>query len=429
MCDQRFSAMRVRWIVLLSLLGSISCVTRASAQKNDQFDERLENSRYSLTIDNGQLVGTGAPVLTKALGQAHFVLVGEDHGIAQIPELWKAICRVAVPAGFHTMVIETGALAAAELGKWIRQPKAETYVASFEKEHPDSIAFYNFKQEFEMLQDCADRAPSADFHLWGIDQEFLGSAGWILELILQTHPGPQSRAAIEELLKKSNSARAKAEQTGSPADLYLLAANDDDLSNAASALKKDGSAEAQALFGRLVQSHEIYAEYMHGSNYVSNRTRAQLMKRSFAAGFEEASKERSGPPKVLVKLGGNHLYRGRNPLHSSEIGDYIAEIAEGGGMQSLHILVLGVKGSQLHYAKVGSPYEPGTFDLTNESSYAFMKPMFDLLLAKSWTMYDLRPLRDGFDSLGSTGEDMERLVFGYDILVLIPETSPSAQIR
>ena len=192
MCQRRFSAIRVPWALPFLLLGSLSWVTGVAAQNNDSFNQRLESSRYSLTIDNGYLAGTGASILTGALEQAQFVLVGEDHGIAEIPEFWGSICRTAVPAGFHTMAIETGPLAAAQLQEWIRQPDAETRVARFEKEHPDSIAFYNFKQELEMLQHCADHAPSADFHLWGLDQEFLGSAGWILEQVLQTHPGPQS---------------------------------------------------------------------------------------------------------------------------------------------------------------------------------------------------------------------------------------------
>src|SRR5262249_15676304 len=137
-----------------------------------------------------------------------------------------------------------------------------------------------------------------------------------------------------------------------------------DLASAASALKKDGNAKAQALFEGLVRSHDIYGAYVRGANYLSNRTRAHLMKKTFADHLQQASRPALGPPKVLVKMGSYHLYRGRNPLHSNEIGNFIAEIAEGQGAQSVHILVFGVKGSQLHYSKVGAPYEPGTFDLT-----------------------------------------------------------------
>lgn len=153
------------------------------------------------------------------------------------------------------------------------------------------------------------------------------------------------------------------------------------------------------------------------------------MKKTFAALFTTSSRGTPQPPKVLVKMGENHLYRGPNPLHSSEIGDYIAEMSEGQGTRSVHILVRGVKGSQLRYTKVGAPYSPGFFDLTQSQPDAFMKPMLDKVLVTGWTMYDLRELRDGFDSLGSTGEDVERLVFGYDFLILIPEVTPSVQIR
>lgn len=390
---------------------------------------RWKKNRYSLSIENGQLTGTGATILKTALSQSQFILIGEDHGIAQIPELWTAICGVAVPAGFHTMAIETGPLATMQLQQWIRQPDGESQLARFEKDHPDSIAFYNMKQEFEMLQQCGRQDRAGAFRLFGLDQEFLGSASWVLEQILQRKLGAQSRSAIEDLLKKAAAARSKAEKSGSPADLYLMAANQDDLNRAASALKTDGSPHSQPLFAGLVQSHDIYAAFMRGANYQSNRTRAQLMKTTFARDYAKATGKTQDSPKMLIKMGTNHLYRGRNPLHSSEIGDYVSELAEGQGRRSLHILILGVKGSQLHYTKVGAPYEPGALDLTQDQSFEYMRPMFDQLLTTGWTIFDLRPLRDDFGSLGATGEDVERLVFGYDILILIPNVTASSQIR
>ena len=47
------------------------------------------------------------------------------------------------------------------------------------------------------------------------------------------------------------------------------------------------------------------------------------------------------------------------------------------------------------------------------------------LLESDWTMFDLRPLRQGFNG----GPDLATLVFGMDILVMIPEATPSAQIQ
>ena len=398
---------------------------RTAAQKPDALRTALDQHRYALDLQGGTFAGPAAPVLTDALAQAHFVLVGEDHGTVEIPRFWEAVCRSTVPAGFHTMVIETGPLAAGALQPWIRSSDGGARVAAFEHAHPDSLAFYNLRQEFDMLRAYARDASPAAFRLWGLDQEFLGSAGWMLDRILEMHPGPQTRAAIEDLRTAVAAARAKADRSGSPADLFLMAARDEDLARAGKAVRADGGPRAQALFAALEESHTIYAAYLRGANYESNRRRAELMKQSFARRMDAST----GDPKILIKMGADHLYRGRNPLHSSELGDYVSERAEGRGERSLHIMIFGVTGQQLRYTKVGAPYAPAPVDLTTDPDFAFMKPFFDARLTDGWTMYDLRPLRDNFAALGHPGEDLERLVFGYDLIVLIPRVMPSSQIR
>lgn len=400
---------------------------RAVAQKPDAFQTALEQHRYSLEVQDGAFSGTAAPVLTTALAQAHFVLVGEDHGTVEIPRFWEAICRATVPAGFRTMAIETGPLAADALQPWIRSPDGAARVAAFEKAHPDSLAFYNLRQEFGMLRACARDAAPAAFQLWGLDQEFIGSAEWILDRILQAHPGPQTRAVVARLRRGAAAMRANAERSGNPADLFLLAARDEDLAQAEEAVRADGGPRAQTLFAALEESHTIYAAFGRGANYESNRRRAELMKQLFAHRADASTGDRD--PKVLVKMGADHLYKGRNPLHSSELGDYIAERAEGHGQRSLHVMVFGLTGEQLRYTKVGAPYSPGPLDLATDQSFAFMTPLFDARLRDGWTMYDLRALREHFDSVGHSSEDLERLVFGYDLVVLIPTVTPSSQIR
>jgi hypothetical protein len=44
-------------------------------------------------------------------------------------------------------------------------------------------------------------------------------------------------------------------------------------------------------------------------------------------------------------------------------------------------------------------------------------------------MFDLRGLRKGFPSFGPADRELERLIFGNDLLVLIPNTTPSKQIH
>jgi hypothetical protein len=46
-----------------------------------------------------------------------------------------------------------------------------------------------------------------------------------------------------------------------------------------------------------------------------------------------------------------------------------------------------------------------------------------------WNLAGLRAFRQGFSSLGPVDREMERLIFGYDFLVLIPNAIPSTPIQ
>jgi hypothetical protein len=35
-------------------------------------------------------------------------MIGEDHGIAEIPAFSTALCRIVAPQGYHTRAVETG---------------------------------------------------------------------------------------------------------------------------------------------------------------------------------------------------------------------------------------------------------------------------------------------------------------------------------
>jgi hypothetical protein len=166
---------------------------------------------------------------------------------------------------------------------------------------------------------------------------------------------------------------------------------------------------------------------MGDAGYKSNRQRARLMKTNFAQVYSEAERRDSAPPKVFFKFGAFHMSRGLNILHSSEIGNYVAELAEGRGQKSVHILIVGVKGKQLRFAGIGKPSAAAPLDLAGDpdSNFLFFKPLFDNMVAGSWTLYDLRVLRDHFGRYGKIDPALERTVFGYDFVVLIPDPSPT----
>jgi hypothetical protein len=135
-------------------------------------------------------------------------------------------------------------------------------------------------------------------------------------------------------------------------------------------------------------------------------------------------------PKVLLKFGAYHGYRGLNPVRGSGIGNYIAELAEGQGSQSLHVIVMPVKGSQPIHPRVGQPAQLLPFSLAEDPSFRYLQPAFSNLLPADWTMFDLRPLRRDYVRPGAAIDPgMATLVFGYDILVVVPEGRPSTEVR
>jgi hypothetical protein len=414
----------LRSAVTFLLVGLHLWVVSAFAQES-AFNQRLLKNRYALTLSDGNLGGTALPILRPALQGAQFVLVGEDHGIVQIPAIVGALCDQLMPAGFQTMALEVGPLAAQNLETWVQEPGGRGQMAAFEKKYPASIAFYNWSEEFDLLSHCAAKT-AGPLHLWGLDQELMGSSGWILTKILEQKPGPDAAREAQQLLQKNDEAYAAAAKSGNPGALFMMSVSDDELNGLRDLLQKEGNATSQALFDSLLESRQIYQKNMNGQGAESNRQRALLMKHNFVADYQQAASN-GAPPKVLFKFGAWHMFKGINPLLNNDLGNYVTELADGQGTSSVRILILGVKGDQLRFAGIGRPAAPAPLNLAEDkdSDFLYLKPMFDNLFAEGSTVFDLRGFRPGFHSLGPVDGEMERLIFGYDFLVLIPDPAPS----
>ncbi len=369
--------------------------------------------------------GSAAPVLEKAISGAQYVLIGEDHITHEIPQFATAVCDAMAPQGLTAMAMEAGPQAAkmtaASLGKTDRLAR----MAALTDRYPDSVAFLNVREENDLVEHCAKVSRNPKFQLWGLDQELMGSAGWLLDKILATHPGPAATAVLSRMKAEEQKDAALAKETGDPSKTFLLAASDAQLSEAAAVLKGEGNALANELFHELVESHEIYLKNMKGSPE-SNSQRARLMKRHFQRDFDAAASN-SPRQRVLIKFGDWHLYKGFNPLHERDLGNYIAEIADGQGASSLHICILGAKGTHALYGGYNRPMKLEPFVMAEDDDYHWLKPAVDNQVQNGWTLYDLRNLR--FQKLGAVDPNMERVIYGYDLLLIVPELTPAHAIK
>jgi hypothetical protein len=400
------------------------CVT-LPALPQTILEQKLHEVRYDLRIETGELAGAAAPVLEKAISGAQYVLIGEDHITREIPQFAAAVCDAMAPQGLAAMAVEAGPLAgkmaAASLGK----PDRIARMAAHTDRYPDSVAFLNVQEESDLVEHCAQASHNPKFQLWGLDQELMGSAGWLLDQILATHPGPAAAAVLTRMKTEEQRDAAIAKETGDPSKVFLLAASDAQLAEGAAVLKREASPAANELFHELVESREIYLKNMQGSPD-SNSQRARLLKQTFQRDFDAIAAS-SLRPRVLFKFGDWHLYKGFNPLHERDLGNYIAEMADGQNVSSLHICILGAKGTHATYAGYGRPMKLEPFVMADDDDYHWLKPLVDAQLPNAWTLYDLRALR--FQKLGAIDSDMQRVIYGYDLLVIVPELTPAHSIK
>lgn len=388
----------------------------------DPLTELLRTHRSDIAVEAGRFTGPGDNVLSAAMSRARFVILGEDHGTAEIPRVARALYETLQPAGYDTLVVEVGPYVAAELRAMLGATDPGARMRAYLGANPFSLAVYNWREELDFLQRASSMSGSR-FRLIGIDQEILGAAKILLEKARARSSTDDARRHICALLAKEQEHYRHALQTGTPQDLFMLAAPRDDITAARDVLRRAGQG-AESPLDALLESRTIYYEHFGSSAYRAGARRARLMKRNFTAALGLAAR------KVMVKIGAFHGYKGVSPLQTREVGAFLAELAEGDGARSLHVLALGVRGARSEFAGIGKPLQSAAFDLREpDSPLPGLRPLLDIAVDRaSWSLFDLRPLR-GAHGAQKLDPELERVIVGYDLVLLIPYVTAATEIQ
>jgi hypothetical protein len=415
-------------ISFAALLLASSIVTLAQTQPRPTLERALIQSRTSLVLHDGKFSGPGALVLTTAVQQSRFVLLGEDHLTHEIPLFAAALCDTMHPDAY---AVEAGPYAARFVNGLLSSPDRIPLMAARNKAYPNNMAFLDMREENDLAAHCAASSHNSHFVLWGLDQEFLGAAPTLLSAMAATNPGPLSRAAIGLAQIKDLSAALQASSTGEYIKLFLPASTDDDIQALQAAIDADGTPATRDLLHEFTLSRTIYRLFPQSPSD-SNLARSQLLKQHFLA-YYLPFKQLTPSPRILFKFGDNHTGRGFDTLHQLNIGDFIAELADGEQAQSLHLLVLGARG--MHYAPAGygKPFGQQAFVMSDDPDFKWLAlaaanliPADPAASGTQLTLFDLRQLRyRGID----LPPQWEHIVYSYDLLVLIPQLSVASLIQ
>jgi len=414
----------VQRIAGLVLAGWMSITPSLAQTATAPFADRLEQARTMLQVDRDGLHGPGATVITDAIARADYVMIGEDHLSREIPQFTTGICGIMAPFGLRAFAIETGPEIAAMVNDQLRRADREEKVTAFIQAHPHAMAFQDSRDESEMAARCAQMA-GPDFRLWGLDQEFLGSGGYLLEQMLAAQPGPSARTAIEQLLAFDRKASKAALASGSIVDLFIIQVTDQQMADAAAAIEVDGNDRVKQLFQALAETRAIYLG-QDVDGFSSNGQRARLMKRTLLRYLDGDTR----PGKLLFKFGDVHAAKGFNVLGQRDLGNFVAERADGESASSLHIAVYGSRGVHAFYDQVGHQPRTAPFVMTDDPDYAWLKAILPeqntAATPSDWTLLDLRALRN------NPPADMpavwHEVTQQFDLLVIAPVLTPTTML-
>jgi|HubBroStandDraft_6_1064221.scaffolds.fasta_scaffold36543_4 hypothetical protein len=377
---------------------------------------------YALTVTNGKLSGPGADVIHAQLPDAQFILYGEDHGFADSPIVLRAIAREARPLGFHYLVEEVGPLSTQMIRETLKKNGMEGLHALVH-DVPLGIPFLSLKDDALLASDYLGEDARGTPHLWGVDQEFIGSPPFHLKRLVALAPNDVARAATQKLLDEERAAAVTADQ-----QKFLLVRSHDADFDALSA-QFSGSGEAQSIIADLKESAAIYQLWMSGHNYENNARRARLLAKNFLADYSTAADLQ---PKVVFKMGIEHLMLGTTTINTIDLGTLATEMARIHDKTALRIAFLPTGGQNVAFEpKSGNPVSVENYK--GEEAAAFF-PAIGIDPAKlskdSWTLIPMEPIRQSLDTKG-----MEKLsamsrciLLGYDYVITTPNAKPGVSL-
>lgn len=393
---------------LLLVAGLLLGSTLAAHAQDSTLTRLIRQNRYSLIANGTQFSGAGWDKLRANVQKSQFVLLGEDHGLAQVPQLAAAIAQVLKPTVF---VAEVDPYVAQEATRLVAQPGPAT---AYLRRYPEALCFFDLAEEYELVRTLR----AQQVQLLGIDQVYCTTSAPFYARLAELVKAKPTKAYLQRQAKAFEAQNQRYEKQGQ--DDYVMTTQPQSAVDSLLLLTKPESPAAQKMAQDYATSYAIYKTQAH-------QTRVNLMKQN----LQQALRPYQTPaglaaPKMLFKFGSNHLARGLSQSVKGEfydVGNLVQNLADAAGQRSLHLYIIGRQGQQ---AESDNPNYPnrrvGKYTLENTGLQAFV----DQAAGPEWVVIDLRPARQAI----TTGkllvnQFMQRSILGYDYLIVIPETTAS----
>ena len=408
-----------------SLLLALAITTAQQSPLDTLVYETVATHGRSVAVEEGHLTGPGGVWLLDRAGAARFTLIGESHLNVETPAFTEALLRGLRSRGYSVYAAETGPEATRLLVDTLRAGGFDAGAALMAR-LPFSLAFVDHREELQVIANALDMG----YEVWGIDQEFVGGARFLLGRLAEIAPDEASRAVAEDFRGRAMAGFRRFAEEGDPSAAFMMTATEADFARLAEAFAQAGP-EAQRIIDGLHRSWAIYRAYQEQRYYDNNATRVEVIRRNFLRHFGPTPGEALDGERVVLRAGAIHAGRGITPMKVYDVGSLAAEIAFLGQLESLHLVVL---------AKASIGEDGEARDWAEESPH--LAPLYaamdrgradeEVPEGENRAMvFDLRPLRALLTTRGEKSEAMEELqdlALRFDAAVIVPLFHPAERI-
>lgn len=380
--------------------------------------KRAQANLHAIAFDGSGFSGLGWDMLVAEGRSSDFFLIGEEHGLAEIPVLAGEIFQALRPAGYSKLAIELSAPIADDLDRAARG--GMTGLRAYLAKYPPGPAFFAWRPEAELLAKVRALVPPRQRAIWGLDYEVLGERALIDKL---RKKAPASAfPPLDALDKASRDAWARWKSESNPEHLPMFS-----LKPAVVHAVRDAwpspDRESAIILDILAATLEINLA-QQTSGWRSNKLRADLNRNTLIRLLSE-----DPGAKVVFKMGSTHTMRGVSWTGQFDIGSLAPEAAALRGGKSFHLLVGGGANSrQGMLDPVTMGLKTGPVDMLRQEFG--MDFLLDVMPKTGLGLLDLRPLRSIVNYTPRLKEfnnpEAVRVIHGYDALLVWNGATPTS---
>ena len=404
------------------------CTSTSMAQHDNAIDVMVEIShtaienRLRLDFDGAEFSGQAWERLVSEAAQAQFVMIGEEHGIAENPMLVAQLFHEISDYEYKNLVIETSPAMAKFIDGVLLRDGLEGLRNLYAKRGGEP-AFFGMHEEALLLAAARETSSRKKPVLIGVDYE-VASDPVLLRVLSDKRKPQEAEEALDLLIAASDAAWKKYYQTSGPQFIFSFS-GDPELVRAVEDAWPERDEEAAWILDTLEETLEINKLWVNRQAWQSNARRAAFIRSNFLRHWNDRAKN-DGGPKMIVKLGASHLVRGRNMVETFDLGALLPELAEINGTRALSIMVLPGAGSMT------AVLDPTTWtfrEAPGKDSYAAgLEVITATAYEDAFTLIDLRPIRSHLTpSLAKDYDDLARIVHGFDMLLVLSGSTASAE--